>query len=384
MRGIPFKGLPLTADARHLVEEFARHRPDGPPDYRKNVRTLTYLVYWLGAETAFFEREVHDLAALDANLAAAPVCKFLRDQGLLVQDPDLHQDTDQVWIEAALAALPQPLAGEMTTWVAALRGRRRAAPRGYDGIRRYLALLQPALTAWSASGVTTLKQISPSDAKAALDGLGGHTRRGRAVALRSVFQTLKRERVIFCDPTRDLPVGDLTGLPKAVPSDLLAGLLDQATTPLARLVIALVAIHALPGHQIACLHTVDLDLSRGTLQARRGPLCHTLYLEDLTYQFTADWLTYRHRQWPASTNPHLLVSQKSAVDLDHPAVSVGLLRAAVPRGLTLQRLRQDRILNEAADSADPLKLMRLFGVTEPTALRYVAAARPERTAKLPR
>ncbi|MFG2260452.1 hypothetical protein [Streptomyces mirabilis] len=32
--------------------------------------------------------------------------------------------------------------------------------------------------------------------------------------------------------------------------------------------------------------------------------------------------------------------------------------------LTLNSLRQDRILNEAAESADPLRLMRLFGITE--------------------
>ncbi|MFI5688476.1 hypothetical protein [Streptomyces sp. NPDC051636] len=38
----------------------------------------------------------------------------------------------------------------------------------------------------------------------------------------------------------------------------------------------------------------------------------------------------------------------------------------------------------AFESADPLKLIRLFGITEQTAVRYVTAAHPERTAKLPR
>ncbi|PIM66855.1 hypothetical protein CTU88_40495 [Streptomyces sp. JV178] len=61
-----------------------------------------------------------------------------------------------------------------------------------------------------------------------------------------------------------------------------------------------------------------------------------------------------------------------------------MLRAALPKGLTLAGLRQDRILNEALECADPLKLMRLFGITEQTAMRYVTAAHPERTAKLPR
>ncbi|EMF23369.1 hypothetical protein H114_29136 [Streptomyces gancidicus BKS 13-15] len=61
-----------------------------------------------------------------------------------------------------------------------------------------------------------------------------------------------------------------------------------------------------------------------------------------------------------------------------------MLRLVLPKGVTLESLRQDRILNEALETADPLKLMRLFGITERTAMRYIKAAHPERTAKLPR
>ncbi|MFC8593809.1 hypothetical protein [Streptomyces atroolivaceus] len=162
------------------------------------------------------------------------------------------------------------------------------------------------------------------------------------------------------------------------------GLLDQATTPLGRLVVALTAIHALPGKEIQTLHTCGLDPSRGTLEVRRGLLRHTLYLEELTHQLAADWTAYRHHRWPVSSDPHLLVTQKTAVDPDHPTVSRGTLSGSLPRGLTLSGLRQDRILNEAAENADPLRLMRLFGITEKTAMHYVTAAHPERTAKLPR
>lgn len=98
----------------------------------------------------------------------------------------------------------------------------------------------------------------------------------------------------------------------------------------------------------------------------------------------ADWTTYRHQRWSASSNPHLLVSQKTAADPDHPPISIGTLSGALPRGLTPGGLRQDRILDEAAESADPLRLMRLFGITEQTAMRYVGATHPERTARLPR
>jgi hypothetical protein len=63
---------------------------------------------------------------------------------------------------------------------------------------------------------------------------------------------------------------------------------------------------------------------------------------------------------------------------------VGSLRLALPPGITLQQLRQDRILDEAAITADPLRLIRLFGVTETTVMRYIVAAHPERTTRLPR
>jgi integrase len=216
----------------------------------------------------------------------------------------------------------------------------------------------------------------------AVGDLAGHARRRLAIYLRSLFRALKRERVIFRNPARNLPVGDLKGMPQSVPSDKLAGLLGQASTPLGRLAIALIAVHAVPAGDIRALLTRDVNLARGTLEIRRGLLRHTVYLEELTHHLAAEWLAYRHRRWPASANPHLLVSQKSALDPDHPAVSIELFRGALPKGVTLEGLRQDRILNEAFETADPLKLMRLFGITEGTAMHYVTAAHPERTARL--
>ncbi|WP_328777941.1 hypothetical protein OHQ89_00855 [Streptomyces canus] len=107
-------------------------------------------------------------------------------------------------------------------------------------------------------------------------------------------------------------------------------------------------------------------------------------MEELTHHLAADWLTYRHQRWPASANPHLLVSQKTALDPDHPAVHRITLQQVLPKDLTIDRLRQDRILDEAFTTGDPLKLMRLFGITEQTAMRCVGTVYPERTAKLPR
>ncbi|MCX4768041.1 hypothetical protein OG562_45400 [Streptomyces sp. NBC_01275] len=161
--------------------------------------------------------------------------------------------------------------------------------------------------------MTSLREIAKSHVEDVVDGVSGYARRGLATALRSLFRALKRERVIFRGTTRDLPVGDIKSTPKTIPSDLLMGLLDQATTPLGRLVVAFAAVHALPGEEIQNLHTTGLDLSRGALEVRRGLLRHTLCMEELTHQLADDWTTCRHRRRQASSNPRLSVSQKSAV-----------------------------------------------------------------------
>ncbi len=72
LRSMPLGEPPLTATARRLAEDFTRTRPGQRPDYRKNTRTLTILLYWLGADTAVSERDVYDLAGIDVNLAAKP------------------------------------------------------------------------------------------------------------------------------------------------------------------------------------------------------------------------------------------------------------------------------------------------------------------------
>jgi hypothetical protein len=48
------------------------------------------------------------------------------------------------------------------------------------------------------------------------------------------------------------------------------------------------------------------------------------------------------------------------------------------------RLRQDRILDEARHTADPVHLVRVFGITESTATNYVHAAHPGRQSVIPR
>jgi hypothetical protein len=128
--------------------------------------------------------------------------------------------------------------------------------------------------------------------------------------------------------------------------------------------------------------TSELDLSKGRLTVRRPGRRHLIYLDEFTHGLAADWLRERHRRWPLSSNPHLIVSQISAMDANGTAVSPATIKYIFRQlGLNSRQVRIDRIFHEAQLTADPLHLIRLFGISEVTAVRYVQAAHPERTAK---
>jgi site-specific recombinase XerC len=380
----------LTESARRLADEFATMMRDQQWDTNQKVvngRTLTILLSWLGADAPILEADVVELSRQDSNLSAKRVCHFLKLRGMLIEDPDLHRDRDLEWIEAALATLPEQIATEVRAWVTVLRGqgRREHEARGYDSIRRYFSGMQSVLEGWSADGVTSLREITHDDIKKAIGDREGHAARYRQTSLRSLFRALRQEQWVFQNPTRGVVVPSVKTLPPSLPSDVLAGLLDHASSAASRFTLALVAVHALPGYDVRHLLTEDLNLSKGRLIVRRGLRRHTIYLEEFTHRLAAEWTAVRHRRWPGSTNPYLLVSQQTAMDPDHPPVNSTMLKHAVQAvKLSLSELRQDRILHEARTSGDPLRLMRLFGISDTTAMRYISAAHPEKTAHLPR
>ncbi|MER5327028.1 hypothetical protein [Streptosporangium roseum] len=151
------------------------------------------------------------------------------------------------------------------------------------------------------------------------------------------------------------------------------------------MIAALVAVHALTGRDITRLRLADLDLSAGRLVVRRPGLRHVVHLDPVTHQLAADWLRERHRRWWSSADPHLLVSPQSALDPGGPPIAGPRPQEVFGRrGLVMRDVRQDRIRDEAALTADPVHLIRLFGISSSTAMRYIAAVHPERTAKPPR
>ncbi|MGW1295907.1 hypothetical protein [Streptomyces sp. NPDC002533] len=47
-------------------------------------------------------------------------------------------------------------------------------------------------------------------------------------------------------------------------------------------------------------------------------------------------------------------------------------------GVNADKLRQDRLFDEARHTVDPVRLVRVFGLSSETATRYVHAAHPDK------
>jgi site-specific recombinase XerD len=248
--------------------------------------------------------------------------------------------------------------------------------------RNYLAYLLPVLTGW-ASQYTSLREVTRHDILDAVDARHGPVIQHRIVALRSLFRALRQERVIFRDPTRGISLPAPARLPQPLPADRVAGLLNRAADPAARLAVALVAIHAVPEADLVRIQTADLDLASATLTIRRGLQRRVIYLDEVTTALASRWLRHRHERWPDSRNPHLLVNQQTAADTS-PVGPTMIQTMFEPLGVRPTRLRQDRILDEARHTADPVHLVRVFGINESTAINYVHAAHPGRQSVIPR
>jgi len=304
---------------------------------------------------------------LGRHLIALRVVEFLADQGLVSCDG--HAVLDRL-LAPRLGLLPAPVAAEVRLWIEALRGRgpRPARPRDTTTIQGYLRALDTPLTAWSAR-YESLRQVTTEDLADQLTTLTGATRMLTMSAMRSLFKTLKTQRVLFTNPAAPLSGRAVQPPPVlALEPALRAGLLSRLGQPDQQLIVLLAGVHALLPSQI-CALTLDAADPAAGIVLTGGRHRH---LDELTREHLLAWLQHRHARWPATANPHLLVSQATAGGLE-PVSRSYVQNVASRAGVTAHALRADRILDEAhASGGDPLKLTRLFGISDPTAIRYCA------------
>ncbi|WP_326763227.1 hypothetical protein OHB35_53060 [Streptomyces phaeochromogenes] len=244
----------------------------------------------------------------------------------------------------------------------------------------YVWNVVPTLKRWANSGITDVKEVTTDDITTALADLPPVRRHAAHAPVRSLFRALRRERKIFRDPARSVSVPQAVKLPTPLPSDTLKGLLSKTGDARSKFVVALVAVHALTHADMLPLLLEDLDRARGRLRVRRPQRRdHIVYLDEITAALATAWIRERHRRWPRTTSPYLLVSRVSAADETNPIMSDEVTKAVFERvGITAGKLREDRIYDEARHTDDAVHLMRTFGLATSTAMKYITAAHPDK------
>jgi hypothetical protein len=375
----------LTPAAEALVEDLKQHaraRGWNKASLNNGAKTLRILLAWVGTDAPIHEADIRALTGRPGTTIRR-VLQFLDERGMVTPDPARQGTAVQRTIHQRLQTLPEPIADELHRWVKVVRGEGRREHRElpFSTIRSYLNCFYPVLMAWT-DHITSLREITHADIQAALDERPGITARNLLPALRSLFRALRQERVIFRDPTRGITLASIRRLPVPIPTDQLQGLLDRTGGPMAKLIVALIAIHGLGKKETTHLLVNDLDLSAGRLLVRRPAGPHTVYFDQLTHTLAIGWLRERHHRWPLTTSTRLLVTAQTAADTTDPPIAHTVMDAIFQKlGLTPSKLRQDRILDEARHTADPVHLMRVFGLTAKPAMHYIQTAHPERRSK---
>ncbi|WP_372443243.1 tyrosine-type recombinase/integrase [Gordonia rubripertincta] len=84
-----------------------------------------------------------------------------------------------------------------------------------------------------------------------------------------------------------------------MPSGQLREAFEATHSPRDRLILALVAVHALGVKEMQQLSIDDIDLAGGTIAIARRSGRHTLTLDEAVHRLTQHWLDHRHRQLQA-------------------------------------------------------------------------------------
>jgi hypothetical protein len=288
------------------------------------------------------------------------VGEVLEEMGVLVDD---RPSSFEGWLERKLDGLTPGIRDG---------GGPRSKTQNIASVWNHMNHLRPTLLAWSER-YDHLREVTRDDVIAILAELHG-SRRGNVLgSLRSLFAFSKKKGVVFRNPTRGLKVGQH---PYGIAQPLDQVEVDQAVasadTPIARLVLALAAVHAARRSAMIALRLDEVDLGnrRLTIAGRVRPL------DELTRQILLEWLRYRRGRWPCTANQHLIVNQMSANGTG-PVSTIYFAKTALRgQAATLERLRVDRQLQEAlAHGPDPLHLAAVFGLDPKTAIRYAENAR---------
>jgi integrase len=303
------------------------------------------------------------------EISVERVAEVLTAMGVFSDD---RSSSFENWLGRKLDGLTDGIRQPTEVWLRAMReGGPRTKPRGPATVWTHMGYVRPTLLDWSGR-YDHLREVTRDDVLSALDELTGSRRSNLLVALRSLFAFAKKTGKIFRNPTRGIRVGQHPyGLAQRLDQDDVDRVTRAATTPAARLVLMLAAVHAARSGAIRALLLDDVDLGnrRLTIASRTRPI------DEFSHQILLEWLDYRRTRWPNTANPHLLINQMSAHST-RPVSTIYFAKKLRGQAATLERLRVDRQLEEAlTHGPDPLHLAAVFGLDPKTAIRYAENAR---------
>ncbi|MGH2689570.1 MAG: hypothetical protein ACRDKW_12290 [Actinomycetota bacterium] len=303
------------------------------------------------------------------NLSVKRTVEVLR---LLDLFDDDRRSPFESWVERKLRDVAPGIRHDVESWLRTLReGGPRSRARTRETVWGYLNEIQSILLEWSKR-YAHLREVTADDILAVGRPLLASKRHHTLSVLRSLFRHCKRTGTIFRDPASRIRVGGLEyGVVLPLRMEDVQASVQAATTPVARLALALAAVHAARPKAIVEIRLDDVELGnrRLVIAGRARPL------DDLTRHLLLEWLDHRRTRWPSTANPHLVINQQTAHGVG-PVSKVWMTDAFRGCSATLERLRVDRQLNEAlARGPDPLHLAAVFGLDEKTAIRYANAAR---------
>ncbi|MFD3658480.1 hypothetical protein [Streptomyces sp. NPDC058620] len=305
----------------------------------------------------------------DRKISVIRVSEVLQEIGLLNDD---RPDTFEVWLVRRTEFFAPEIGEDVRRWLGAVhRGGPRRLPRSRSSSWGMLAAAHSTLLTWSAR-YRHLREVTRTDVQTALDAHDGWKRKQLHISLRSLFGHLRREKIVFQNPTSGIKAGSHPRPPILPLSDnCYTDAVIAATTPEQQVLLALTVVHAARRPAIKALTLEDLDLGGRTITIGG----HRRPLDALTHRVLHTYLLHRQKRWPYTANRHLLLTSVTGHG-QGPVSDYWCHLQFAGRAASLEQLRIDRQLEEAlAGGGDPRRLAAIFGLSELTAIRYAEAAR---------
>jgi hypothetical protein len=345
---------------QHVLDHAGRH---GWSDKQTRTTRITLRVLQARHSITAEPIQASDLDGLTVlGLTVRLAFEVLADHDLLVDDrvPPL-----QSWFARQIEVLPNPMASELQVWFDVLHHGSttppRSRPRHDVTIKTRTLWAMPTLHGWAAAGHQSLREITRDDILTVLPAQGT-PRVTLGNALRSIFTTLKRHRVLFANPMSRMRIGNLE---RRVPMPIDTARIREAfesADPTTAAITTLIGIHGLRPSEACALLLTDVRDHRIVLPDR------TILLAGATKARLDAYLAHRRNRWPGSINAHFLIHSRSAATLEQ--VKVPWLTRKL--GMSANALRRDRILAEVHAGGDLRQICDFFGVTIATAEHYAS------------